>query len=445
MSKWPWPERLKRIVRSSPASSAARAVSSAPWIACDDSGAGMIPSLPANEHRRGEDVVLEVGLRADQPVADELRERAARRRGSAGRRRGSAPGRSRGRACASGRAASACPCRRSRRRRGRASASGRRPARRRGSRSRGRRSSRAGTGTRARRSSSRRRRSRSTTSGNAPASSICAIASWPITVWCSSTWLSTLPSEYAVSSRVAASSTASEIAIPRLPGRVGVLGEDRAPGVRLLGRARDDRRAPRLDHRAPERLLVVRDANHVDLALEPEQLAGERERAAPLAGAGLGREARAALALVVEGLRDGGVRLVAAGGADALVLVEDPRARPDRRARAGARGRAASGARGCRGRAPPPGSRSRAPRSPPGGSAPSGRAAPGRPARPAAPCPDAGSAASGSACRRGRCTSASGARTPRAGTSSAPCAAEHKPRRPGLGYPRCARRGVRAV
>ena len=32
------------------------------------------------------------------------------------------------------------------------------------------------------------------TSGNAPASSICAIASWPITVWCSSTWLRTEPS-----------------------------------------------------------------------------------------------------------------------------------------------------------------------------------------------------------------------------------------------------------
>jgi hypothetical protein len=34
-----------------------------------------------------------------------------------------------------------------------------------------------------------------TTSGKAPASSICSIASCPITVWCSSTWLRTLPSE----------------------------------------------------------------------------------------------------------------------------------------------------------------------------------------------------------------------------------------------------------
>ena len=40
-------------------------------------------------------------------------------------------------------------------------------------------------------------------------------------VWWSRTWLSTLPSEYDVSSRPAASSTASEIAMPRLPGVSG--------------------------------------------------------------------------------------------------------------------------------------------------------------------------------------------------------------------------------
>src|SRR6266511_4641079 len=48
MSKWPWPERLKRIVFSSPASSASRATRIAPWIACADSGAGTIPSSHAN-------------------------------------------------------------------------------------------------------------------------------------------------------------------------------------------------------------------------------------------------------------------------------------------------------------------------------------------------------------------------------------------------------------
>src|SRR5439155_17941548 len=74
-------------------------------------------------------------------------------------------------------------------------------------------------------------------------------------------------------------------------------------------------------------LLLVRDANHVHLALEADELARERERAPPLTGAGLGREPRPALLLVVVRLRHGRVRLVAAGWADALVLVEDARLR----------------------------------------------------------------------------------------------------------------------
>src|SRR5919201_3022851 len=109
-----------------------------------------------------------------------------------------------------------------------------------------------------------------------------------------------------------------------------MLGEDGLSGLRVLRGARHDLRAPRLDHRAPVRLLLVRDLDHVDLALEPDQPAGERERASPLPGAGLGREAGAAFLLVVVRLRHRGVRLVASGRADSLVLVEDPRARADR-------------------------------------------------------------------------------------------------------------------
>ncbi len=60
-----------------------------------------------------------------------------------------------------------------------------------------------------------------TRSGMAPARSIWSMASSPMMVWCRSTWLRTLPSEYLVSSREAASSTASEMAIPRLPGESG--------------------------------------------------------------------------------------------------------------------------------------------------------------------------------------------------------------------------------
>ena len=73
------------------------------------------------------------------------------------------------------------------------------------------------------------------------------------------TWLSTEPSEYFVSSRGAAASTASEIAIPRLPVESGCSARIVAAGVRLLRRARDDPRAERLDQPAPIRLLVVGD------------------------------------------------------------------------------------------------------------------------------------------------------------------------------------------
>ena len=68
-----------------------------------------------------------------------------------------------------------------------------------------------------------------TMSGRSPAISICAIASWPMTVWCRRTWLSTLPSEYFVSSRPAASSIASLIAMPRLPVESGSLARTARP------------------------------------------------------------------------------------------------------------------------------------------------------------------------------------------------------------------------
>ncbi len=104
---------------------------------------------------------------------------------------------------------------------------------------------------------------------------------------------------------------------------VRLLGEDRAPRVRLFRGARDDARTVGLHQPAPVGLLVVRDLDHVDVDLEPEDGAGERERRSPLARAGLRREARHAFLLVVEGLCDRGVRLVRAGGRDALVLVVD--------------------------------------------------------------------------------------------------------------------------
>jgi hypothetical protein len=110
---------------------------------------------------------------------------------------------------------------------------------------------------------------------------------------------------------------------PEAARRVGIGGEDRPARVRLLGRARDHARAPGLHHRAAIGLLVVRDLDHVHLALEAEEPAGEREGASPLARAGLGRQPLPSLLPGVIGLGDSRVRLVAPRGRDPLVLVED--------------------------------------------------------------------------------------------------------------------------
>src|SRR3990170_709304 len=113
-------------------------------------------------------------------------------------------------------------------------------------------------------------------------------------------------------------------------GRVRVALEDLLARLRVRARARDHLRAVRLHQHAAVGLLVVGDLHHVDLALQPEHVARDRERRAPLAGAGLGRQPRHAGLLVVVGLRDGRVGLVAAGRAHALVLVVDARRRAER-------------------------------------------------------------------------------------------------------------------
>src|SRR5207248_10248116 len=112
--------------------------------------------------------------------------------------------------------------------------------------------------------------------------------------------------------------------------RIRILLEDLLAGLRVGARARDDRRAPCFHHHSTVGLLLVRDLDHVDLALQTEHLAGERDRGAPLTGARLRGDARDLFLLVVVGLRHRGVRLVAAGRADALVLIVDTRRRPER-------------------------------------------------------------------------------------------------------------------
>ncbi len=106
-------------------------------------------------------------------------------------------------------------------------------------------------------------------------------------------------------------------------GRIRVHGQHVATGFgqgagRLVHGA-----AVGLHEDAAVRLLVVADADHEHLDVDPVECACDRHGAAPLAGAGLGRDLGDPLELVVVRLRDGGVGLVRAGRAHALVLVED--------------------------------------------------------------------------------------------------------------------------
>ena len=245
-------------------------------------------------------------------------------------------------------------------------------------------------------------------SASSSAFSSCFFASSPMIVWCISTWLSTLPSEYFVSSRVAASSTASLMAMPSEPGEFGILLEHLLAGLGVGARAGHDLGAPGLHHDAAVRLLLVRDLDHVDLALQAEHLAGQRQRGAPLAGAGLRAEARDLLLLVVVGLRDGGVGLVAAGRAHALVLVVDARRRAERLLeppRAEERARAATADRR---RGPRRGSRSSARWLTSCLISSIGNSGARSAGRSAARCPGAGRAAPASSGRPGCCTTWSG-------------------------------------
>ena len=87
--------------------------------------------------------------------------------------------------------------------------------------------------------------------------------------------MSTLPSEYLVSSRLAASSTASLMAMPRLPGELGSWARMALPAsVWLLGLG-DDFAAPGVHQHAAVGLLVIADLDHVNLAFHPEQVAAK--------------------------------------------------------------------------------------------------------------------------------------------------------------------------
>ena len=136
--------------------------------------------------------------------------------------------------------------------------------------------------------------------------------------------MSTLPREYFVSSRLAASSTASLMAIPRLPGESGSWARmPRPASVWLLGLGMTFA-APGFHQHPAVGLLLVADLDHVNLAFHPEEVAAEGKRASPLAGAGFRGEALDPFLFVVVGLGDGGVGFVAPGRAHAFIFVINP-------------------------------------------------------------------------------------------------------------------------
>ena len=119
------------------------------------------------------------------------------------------------------------------------------------------------------------------------------------------------------------SSTASEMASPRLPGLSGSASSALRPvSVKSVGLGVDGG-AVQLHQHAPVGLLLVADLDHVDGQVDAEDLAGHRQGAAPLTGAGLGGQTLDARFAVVEGLGDGRVGLVRTRGTHALVLEED--------------------------------------------------------------------------------------------------------------------------
>ena len=118
--------------------------------------------------------------------------------------------------------------------------------------------------------------------------------------------------------------------MPSEPVCCRVLGQVAAARLGEVRWGTVDRCPERLHHQPPVGLLVVARSHLPDLALQAEQRARKRQGRSPLAGPGLRRQLPDPGLGVVVGLGYRRVGLVAAGGADPLVLVVDPRRRIER-------------------------------------------------------------------------------------------------------------------
>ena len=131
--------------------------------------------------------------------------------------------------------------------------------------------------------------------------------------------------------------------MPSEPGLFASWARIARPELGLVRRRGDAARAVGFHQRAAVGLLIVGHAHLEDGHVDAEQRAGEGERGAPLASAGLGGEPLDARLLVVPSLRHRRVRLVRAGRRDALILVVDLGRGAERLLQDGARGYSGDG------------------------------------------------------------------------------------------------------
>ena len=106
-------------------------------------------------------------------------------------------------------------------------------------------------------------------------------------------------------------------------GRSRMLREDLLSDFRRHGRGRCHGCSVRAHDLASERLLLVGDLDHIDLAVQLKISACHGERRSPLSGSGLCSHAAKALLFCVVSLRDRGIQLVRARCVVSLELIID--------------------------------------------------------------------------------------------------------------------------
>ena len=110
-------------------------------------------------------------------------------------------------------------------------------------------------------------------------------------------------------------------------GAMRVFGQQFAPELGLIAGTGMNRRAPGVHQQPAIRLLLVADLDHIDVALQSKQLAGQGERRSPLARARFRRQPLGAGGLVEVSLRHRSIGLVAARRTGPFILVVDVRRR----------------------------------------------------------------------------------------------------------------------